>query len=140
MITKLSVLKTGLVVWVLWHLVFAYLSTFAPQTGAEIVGWSATEGWSEELIAMSKQYGMVMLLLAGVYLVMLTDPLRYLSLIWVAVGEQALGIAYGAYIFVELGQLTPVQLAAQSITNAVLIAGMLFLWMGLRQPSRAQPA
>lgn len=140
MMTKLSILKVGLVIWVLWHLGFAYLSTFAPQLGADIVGWSTPDGWSDELLAMSKQYGMVMFLLAGVYAVMLLDPLRYLSFIWVAIGEQILGIAYGFYIFALLGQLTVFQLSGQLITNTILVIGMLVLWSGLRSESQKKPA
>ena len=137
---RLLILKAGLVVWVLWHLGFGYLSTFDPQLGADVVGWSTPDGWNDELLAMSKQYGMVMFLLAGVYLIMLFDPLRYLNLIWVAVGEQVLGIAYGFYIFAQLGQLTSTQLAVQFAVNALLIVGMVVLWLGLRRLPQAQPA
>lgn len=132
MMTKLSILKVGLVVWVLWHLGFAYLSTFAPQLGADIVGWSTPDGWSEELLSMSKQYGMIMFLLAGVYAIMLLDPRRYLDLVWIAIGEQILGIVYGFYIFSLLGQLTVLQLSIQFLVNAILAVGMLILWSGLR--------
>ncbi|XWN29610.1 MAG: hypothetical protein ROR55_19205 [Devosia sp.] len=138
MLTRLTILKAGLVIWIVWHAGFAYLATFAPELGATIVGWSTPDVWGDELRAMSKQYGMVMFLLAGVYLIMLIDPLRYLSLIWIAVGEQLLGIAYGVYIFAFLGQLTEFQLTIQFLTNAVLIVGMVVLWLGLRrQPNRA---
>lgn len=133
--SKLSILKIGLVIWVLWHLGFGYLATFAPQLGADIVGWSTPDGWSDELRAMSKQYGMVMFLLAGVYLIMLIDPLRYLNFIWIGIGEQVLGIAYGLYIFVQLGQLTLTQLVLQVAVNAVLVLGMFMLWQGLRSSS-----
>ena len=136
--SKLAILKIGLVLWVLWHLGFGYLATFAPQLGADIVGWSTPDGWNDELLAMSKQYGMVMVLLAGVYLIMLLDPLRYLDFIWIAIAEQVLGIAYGVYIFMQIGQLTPVQLTIQVAVNAVLILGMFMLWQGLRPAARAQ--
>ena len=138
--SKLAILKAGLALWVLWHLAFGLLSTFSPQFGAELVGWTAPDGWNAELHAMSKQYGMVMLLLAGVYLIMLFDPLRYLSFLWIAVGEQILGIAYGAYIFAVLGQLTEGQLLLQVGVNVALIAGMFLLWRGLRPSAPAQPA
>lgn len=82
---------------------------------------------------MSKQYGMVMLLLAGVYLLMMVDPMRYIDFIWVAIGEQALGIAYGAYIYAVLGQLTTTQLVLQLATNTVLIVGMIVLWRVIRR-------
>lgn len=138
--TRLVILRAGLVIWFIWHLAFAYLSTFAPQLGADVVGWSSPETWSDELIAMSQQYGMVMVLLAGVYMVMLIDPIRYLGLIWIAVGEQALGIAYGLYIYTSLGQLTQTQLITQVAINFLLICGMIFLWLGLHRKYQAQGA
>ena len=138
--SRLALFKIGLLIWALWHFVFALLSTFAPEAGGTLVGWAPAGGWDAELRSMSKQYGMVMFLLAGVYLIMLLDPLRYLSLIWVAVGEQVLGIAYGFYIFAQLGQLTTTQLAVQFAVNAVLIVGMVLLWFGLRRLPQAQPA
>lgn len=131
--TALTVLRIALFIWIAWHAVFGLLATFAPQFGAQIVGWAPAGGWNGELLAMSKQYGMVMLLLAAVYLVMLLDPVRYVDFIWVAVIEQALGIAYGAYIYAMLGQLTELQLVAQLATNLALIAGMVVLWGRLRQ-------
>lgn len=140
MTSRLFILKAGLAIWVLWHLGFGFLSTFTPQLGANIVGWSAPDGWTSPLLAMSMQYGMVMFLLAGVYLIMLIDPLRYLGMIWVGVGEQVLGIAYGLYFFLAMAQLTPGQLVLQVAVNAVLIVGMLVLWKGLRPISGAQPA
>lgn len=133
----LTILRVGLVAWVVWHAVFGLLSTFAPELGGDIVGWTPVGGWDAELVAMSKQYGMVMLLLAAVYLLMLIDPPRYIDFIWVAVAEQALGIAYGAYIYATIGQLSMTQLGVQVVTNLVLIAGMIVSWSRLRQ--RATP-
>ncbi|WP_119166914.1 hypothetical protein [Algihabitans albus] len=138
--SKLPILKIGLALWVLWHLAFGLLSTFSPEFGADLVGWTPAEGWDAELRAMGKQYGMVMLLLAGVYLIMLLDPIRYLNFLWIAVAEQVLGIAYGAYIFTVLGQLTQAQLLLQLAVNVALIVGMLLLWKGLRPAAPAQPA
>ncbi|MEM1377832.1 MAG: hypothetical protein AAGG69_10640, partial [Pseudomonadota bacterium] len=88
----------------------------------------------------SKQYGMVMALLAVVYAIMLFDPIRYLNLIWVAVAEQGLGIAYGFYIYAMLGQLTFTQLMLQASVNAALIIAMLFLWSGLKSTPTAKAA
>ncbi|MEM8572991.1 MAG: hypothetical protein AAGG56_19165, partial [Pseudomonadota bacterium] len=68
-------------------------------------------------------------------LIMLFDPIRYLSFIWVAISEQALGIAYGFYIYSILGQLTTTQLIVQAAVNGALLIGMVLLWSGLRQPS-----
>lgn len=127
------VLQIGLGIWVLWHAAFGLLSTFAPETGGALVGWRPSGGWDAELHAMSKQYGMVMLLLAGVYLLMMVDPVRYIDFIWVAIGEQALGIAYGAYIYAVIGQLTTTQLVLQVATNTVLIVGMIVLWRVIRR-------
>lgn len=138
--SRLGVLKIGLWVWVIWHFAFALLATFAPQAGAALVGWTPVDGWNAELLAMSKQYGMTMLLLGAVFLIMLVDPLRYLSFIWVAIGEQVLGILYGFYIYTALGQLTTTQLIGQAAVNGALIVGMYLLWSGLRRPSALQPS
>lgn len=133
--SKLAILKIGLVIWIIWHFLFALLSTFAPETGSSLVGWEPDGGWDAELRAMSKQYGMSMLLLGSVFLIMLVDPIRYLSLIWIAIAEQVLGIAYGVYIYSALGQLTTDQLIIQALVNAALVLGMFILWSGLRQSS-----
>lgn len=136
--SRLAILKVGLVVWVLWHLVFALLATFAPETGGNLVGWQPAGGWNPELFAMSKQYGMCMLLIALVFLIMLLDPIRYLAFIWIAIAEQVLGILYGFYIYSALDQLTTTQLVIQAAVNAALIVGMLALWSGLRRSAASQ--
>mgnify|MGYP001800552871 CR=1 FL=1 len=130
--TKLAILKFGFVIWVIWHSAFALLATFAAEAGGNLVGWAPEGGWTAALFAMSKQYGMSMLLLGFVFLIMLFDPIRYLPFIWVAIAEQALGIAYGFYIFSVLGQLTTLQLTIQAVVNAALIVGMFILWSSLR--------
>jgi hypothetical protein len=135
---RLMLLRVVLGVWVAWHLLFGILSTFAPEAGANAVGWSAAGGWDADLITMSTQYGMVMVLLAGMYFIMALEPLRYLGLIWVAVGEQALGIAYATYIFATYGQITPAQMALQTAINIVVILIFIALWSGLR--NRGTPA
>lgn len=79
---------------------------------------------------------MVMLLLALVYAIMLIDPLRYLMLIWVAIAEQVLGIAYAGYICVAVGQVTAAQVGFQSVINLAFIALFLAFWFRLRsQPT-----
>jgi hypothetical protein len=130
--SRLSLLRAVLGVWVLWHLAFGFLSTFMPEVGANAVGWSASGGWDAPLMAMSTQYGMVMVLLAGMYLIMMLEPLRYLGLIWVAVAEQILGIAYAAYIFVTMGQITPAQMTFQTAINLAIVAVFVVLWSGLK--------
>ncbi|WP_299508571.1 hypothetical protein [uncultured Roseobacter sp.] len=132
--SKLAVLRTGLVVWVFWHAAFALLATFAPEAGGSLVGWTPDGGWTAELRAMSKQYGMSMLLIGLIFGIMLLNPIRYLSFIWIAIAEQAFGIAYGFYIYAALGQLTTLQLIMQAVVNAALIVGMLILWFGLQKP------
>ena len=129
---RLTALKGILWLWVLWHLVFGLLSTFAPETGASLVGWTAAGGWDAELITMSTQYGMVMVLLALVFLITALDPLRYLALIWVAVAEQVLGMVYAGYIYVQFGQLTIPQMLLQAGINAIVIIVFIALWLGLR--------
>lgn len=64
---------------------------------------------------------------------MLFYPIRYLRLIWIAIAEQVLGIAYGFYIYSALGQLTTPQPIIQGVVNAALIVGMLVLRPGLRR-------
>ena len=100
--------------------------------GANLVGWVPDGGWNAELRAMSKQYGMSMFLIGFIFVIMLFDPIRYLSFIWVAVAEQVLGILYGFYIYQVLGQLSTTQLTIQAAVNAALIVGMLALWSSLR--------
>ena len=136
---RLNVL-TGLVwLWAAWHLGFGLLSTFAPEVGASAVGWTATGGWTPELITMSTQYGMVMVLLALMFTIMALDPLRYLSLIWVAVAEQVLGVAYAGYIYVQFGQLTIPQMLLQAGINSIVVLLFVVLWFGLRD-AKSSPA
>ena len=125
-------MRAVLWLWAGWHLVFGALSTFAPEFGAAAVGWTAEEGWSDQLVTMSTQYGMVMVLLALMYVIMARDPLRYLNLIWVAVAEQVLGVIYAAYIYVQFGQLTIPQMLLQAGINAVVVIVFAVLWLGLR--------
>jgi hypothetical protein len=129
---RLTALKGVLWLWVFWHLAFGLLSTFAPETGASLVGWRAAGGWDAELITMSTQYGMTMVLLALMFLIMALDPLRYLNLVWVAVAEQVLGMAYALYIYVQFGQLTPSQLLLQAGINTAVIIAFVLLWAGIR--------
>ena len=128
----LSILKGVAWLWVVWHLLFGLLSTFAPEVGADAVGWSAEGGWDAELITMSTQYGMVMVLLALVFVFLALDPLRYLGLVWVAVAEQVLGMVYALYIFAKYGQLTISQMLLQAGINTVVVVVFIMLWLGLR--------
>ncbi len=130
---RLNIMKAILWFWAVWHLVFGLLSTFAPEIGAQAVGWTAEGGWTPELITMSTQYGMVMVLLAIMFMIMAFDPLRYLALIWVAVAEQVLGIVYAAYIFVEFGQITVPQMLLQAGINSIVVLLFVVLWLGLRE-------
>jgi len=129
---RLTILKGVLWLWVIWHLVFGLLATFAPEIGASAVGWTAAGGWDAELITMSGQYGMVMLLLAMMFMIMAFDPLRYLGLIWVAVAEQILGMVYAGYIYVQFGQLTIPQMLLQAGINTIVVIVFIMLWLGLR--------
>ncbi len=136
--TRLTVLRLVMALWVLWHLVFGLLATFAPEIGANAVGWSASGGWSDELITMSGQYGMVMLLLAGMYLLMALEPLRYLGMLSVAIAEQILGILYAIGIYIEFGELTLAQLLVQGAINVVICVIFALLWSGLAPSAREQ--
>ena len=136
---RLKIMTGILWLWALWHLGFGLLSTFAPEAGAAAVGWTADGGWSAELITMSTQYGMVMVLLAVMFVIMALNPLQYLDLIWVAVAEQVLGVLYAAYIYVQFGQLTIPQMLLQAGINSVVVILFVVLWLGLRD-ARPQPA
>ncbi|MFN2330048.1 MAG: hypothetical protein ABR612_14125 [Chromatocurvus sp.] len=136
---RLSILKSVLWVWAAWHLAFGVLSTFAPEVGAAAVGWTAEEGWTPQLITMSTQYGMVMVLLAIMFVIMALNPLQYLNLLWVAIAEQVLGVLYAAYIYVQFGQLTIPQMLLQAGINSVVVIVFAVLWLGLKnsQPQAA---
>lgn len=136
---RLNIMTGLLWLWAVWHLGFGLVSTFAPEVGASAVGWTAAGGWTPELITMSTQYGMVMVLLALMFAIMALDPLRYLSLIWVAVGEQVLGVAYAAYIYVKFGQLTIPQMLLQAGINSIVALLFIVLWLGLRD-AKPSPA
>ncbi len=127
-----SVLKVILGIWVLWHLAFGILATFDPDTGARLTGWSPEGGWTSDMLAMSTQYGMVMLLLALVYAVMMIDPVRYIGLAWVAIAEQALGIGYAVYIYTAIGNVTLPQVGIQAGINLVIIVLFFAFWLRLR--------
>lgn len=135
--SRLTMLKGILWVWVIWHLVFGLLSTFAPEVGANAVGWTAEGGWDAELITMSTQYGMVMVLLALMFLIMALNPLQYLGLIWVAIAEQVLGMIYAGYIYAQFGQITIPQMMLQAGINTVVVIVFLLLWSGLRDSSKS---
>ena len=137
---RLNVLKGVLWLWVVWHLGFGLLATFAPEVGANAVGWSASGGWDAELITMSITYGMTMVLLALMFLIMALNPLQYLNLIWVAVAEQALGMIYAGYIYVNFGQLTVAQITLQAGINTAVAVVLIVLWFGLRTPPRPAAA
>ena len=122
------------------HLAFGLLVTFDPDTGTQLTGWSPEAGWTQDMLAMSTQYDMVMLLLAVVYAVALLDPLRYIGLLWVAIAEQALGIAYSVYIYVNIGGVTVPQVALQAGVNVVIIGLFLAFWVNLRGPRQTAAA
>ena len=126
-----TTLQVTLAIWVLWHLVFGLLATISPETGARITGWSPEAGWTTDLFTMSTQYGMAMLVIAGVYTVMLFEPLKYLNMLWIAIGELGLGIVYASYIYASGGNVTIPQLAIQGGVNLVLMAFLFALWKGL---------
>jgi len=115
-----------LVLWALWECINAALSTFAGPLGATFVAWVPNGGWTGDLYAMSQQYGMVLFILAGVYLLIASDPVRYRAFIWIPIGEQIIGIAYATYGLVGAHTMTGPQLATQ-ITINVVIAVLFYL-------------
>ena len=127
-----TTLQVLLGIWVVWHLVFGLLATALPDTGARISGWSPEGGWTGDMLALSTQYGMVMLILAVVYAIALLDPLRYVRLLWVAIAEQALGIVYAVYIYLGIGNVTLAQVGIQAVINVALIGLLTTFWLRLR--------
>jgi membrane protein YdbS with pleckstrin-like domain len=115
-------LQGFLVLWAIWEIINASLSTFAAQLGASFVGWMPKGGWTSDLYSMSQQYGMVLFLLAAVYLLIATDPVRYRAFVWIAIGEQLIGIAYGVYELAGNHTLTGPQFATQIAFNVVVAA------------------
>ena len=127
-----TTLQVLLGIWVVWHLAFGLLATALPDTGARISGWSPEGGWTGDMLALSTQYGMVMLILAVVYAIALLDPLRYVRLLWVAIAEQALGIVYAVYIYLGIGNVTLAQVGIQAVINVALIGLLTTFWLRLR--------
>jgi hypothetical protein len=119
-------IQSLLVLWALWECINAALSTFAGPLGATFVAWIPKGGWTSDLYAMSQQYGMVLFVLAGVYLLIASDPVRYRAFIWIPIGEQIIGIAYATYGLVGAHNMTGAQLATQ-ITINVVIAVLFYL-------------
>jgi len=76
---------------------------------------------------MSQQYGMVMFVLGVMYLIVATNPLRYRSLIWVAVAEQAIGITYALSSFLGAHTLTLPQFLTLAVGNIVIAAIFILL-------------
>jgi hypothetical protein len=111
-----------LVLWAIWEIINAALSTFAGPLGASFVGWIPKGGWTGDLYSMSQQYGMVLFLLAAVYLLTATDVVRYRAFVWIAIGEQLLGIAFGIYGLAGNHTLTGSQFATQVVINIVVAA------------------
>ena len=131
MIYKVT-LQIILGIWVAWHLAFSVFATFLPATGARLSGWSPEDGWTGDMLALSTQYGMVMLLLALTYMIALLDPLRYVRILWVAIAEQVSGIGYATYIYFAIGNVTLAQIGVQSVVNLAVIAVLVLLWRKLR--------
>jgi hypothetical protein len=113
-------IQSLLVLWALWECVNAALSTFAGPLGATFVAWVPKGGWTGDLYAMSQQYGMVLFVLAAVYLLIASDPVRYRAFVWIPIGEQIIGIAYATYGLVGAHTMTGGQLATQIAINLVV--------------------
>jgi F0F1-type ATP synthase assembly protein I len=120
------------VFWGAWEIANAALATFAPYLGARMVGWNPVFGWNSDVLAMSQQYGMTMFLLGFAYLLAATNPVRYAPLVWVAVGEQVLGILIGFNDAFVTHAAAPGQFLIFVIVNSVIAA----VFIALR-PARA---
>jgi len=121
------VLQGLLVLWGIWTLLNGILSTVAQQAGANLVGWVPVQGWTSDLVAMSQQYGMVLLLLGAVYLITSTDPVRYRLFIWIVIAEQIIGIVLSAYAAFGQAQITTGQFITQVVINLVVLSLFLIL-------------
>lgn len=121
-------------IWAFWHGAFGALASFAPDAGGRLVGWVPASGWTPELLAMSHQYGLAMLVLAGVYLMAARDPARYRDVFWIAVGEQVLGILFTTWTVFVLAQASASALVFQVAVN--LAAIVLLLVMRMRVADR----
>lgn len=130
------VLQGLLALWGVWNILNALLATFSQQAGASLMGWVPKSGWTAELVSMSEQYGMVLLLLGGVYLLTATDPAKYRQFIWVVVAEQILGILYSAHGAFVLQQVTPGQFFTQAVINLVVAAIFIILRSGTSLDTR----
>ncbi|MFY9779073.1 MAG: hypothetical protein WAJ85_01010 [Candidatus Baltobacteraceae bacterium] len=130
-------LRAALILWGVWELLNAILATFLPQWGASMVGWNPKFGWSSDIFAMSAQYGMGMFLLGFVYLLVASDPVRYRVFVWVAVAEQAIGIAIGFYGTFYLQTISLPQLCALTVINVVI--GSVFLYLRPREAAKGAP-
>ena len=139
MFTRVA-LQSLLGIWAAWHIAFGVLATFLPDTGARLSGWSPEGGWTGDMLALSTQYGMVMILLALVYAIASVDPIRYVRVLWVAIAEQAFGIAYAVYIYFGIGNVTLAQVGIQSVINVVLIALLVTFWSRFRSSATAASA
>jgi hypothetical protein len=111
-----------LILWALWECINAALSTFAGPLGATFVAWVPKGGWTGDLYSMSQQYGMVLFILAAVYFLIASDPVRYRAFVWIPIAEQVIGIAYATYGFVGAHTMTGAQLATQIAINVVVAA------------------
>lgn len=115
-------LRGLLILWAIWEIINGALSTFAAPLGATFVAWVPKGGWTSDLYAMTQQYGMVLFLLAAVYLLIATDPVRYRAFVWIPIGEQVLGIAFGIYEVAGNHTLTGSQFVTQVVINLVVAA------------------
>jgi len=126
-------IQSLLVLWALWEIINAALSTFAAPLGATFVAWIPKGGWTSDLYSMSQQYGMVLFILAAVYLLIASDPVRYRTFIWIPIGEQIIGIAYAIYGLVGAHTMTGGQLATQVVINLVIAVLFYLLRPGTMQ-------
>ena len=122
-----TILQGLFIVWALWHLLFGLLSTFLPELGAQISGWRPQDEWDADLLSLSTQYGMAMLLLGLVFVISAIDPIRYFRILWIAIAELILGIGYAFYIYLTIGGITISQVSIQGLINVIFIGVFLFL-------------
>jgi hypothetical protein len=131
-------LQAAFVFWGVWEMANAGLATFAPHLGARMVGWDPAFGWNSDVLAMSQQYGMTMFLLGLAYLLAASNPVRYASFVWVAVAEQALGIAIGFNDTFLTHTAAMGQFVTFVIANTIIAAVFIVLRLKVPAPNRAR--
>ncbi|MBC8042074.1 MAG: hypothetical protein IAF08_01400 [Rhizobacter sp.] len=121
---KTKVLQALLWFWAACEFINALLSTFFLDAGAGIYGFAS---WVEnpQTRFTFHQYGMVLFVLATIYVIIATDVVKYERLLWVIIAEQIIGAVFSVQGYMA-GVLTVSQLAF-ILTIQVIITALVFI-------------